>query len=202
MTSAEEAQAIFDRDQRAERVASCIQGGWRKWEELGRRVPDLQIPLNASARAIIVHNHITDLARKEFADDYPSVQIADNRGFLTLTFEDKVVIRFKKFRNKNFVTSGIPTVQQQQYQLQFEFPDLPQAATKLVAGYLLNRLQTSVETVAVTCSIGSDVRWILDITGETDIDDQGLEPPVRSDGPRGPRVGPKPSEQQDEERSR
>lgn len=83
LISAEEAQAILY-PQRAKKLAACIQGGWEKWGELGRRAPDLQIPLNASARALIVHNHITDLARKEFADD-PGVHVGDNRGFLVLT---------------------------------------------------------------------------------------------------------------------
>src|SRR5215210_6971317 len=144
LISAEEAQAILY-PQRAKQLAACIQGSWGKWEELGRRAPDLQIPLNASARALIVHNHITDLARKEFADD-PGVHIGDNRGFLILTIEEKVVVRFKKYRNNNFTTSNIPTRQQLQFAYQHQLPGMPQEATKLVAGYLLDELQTSIET--------------------------------------------------------
>lgn len=195
--SAEEAQAILY-PERAKKLAACIHGGWNKWEELGRRAPDIQIPLNASARALIVHNHITDLARKEFADDV-SVQIGDNRGFLILTIEEKVVIRFKKYRNGNFKTSNIPTRQQLQFAYQLQLPGMPPEATKLVAGYLLDELQTAIETVAVTCSIGPDLQWILDISDEADAGDDTVEPPARPDEPRGPRVGPKPAERKDDE---
>ncbi len=202
LVPAEEAQAILSRQQRAKKLAVCVNGGWDKWEELGKRVPDLMIPVGPSARALLVHNYMTDLARREFADD-PGVRIGSKGGFLCLTFEDKVVIRFKKFKNGNFTTSGIPTKQQQQfaYQLSFEFEGMPPEATKLVVGYLLNELQTSIETIAVTCRVGSDLRWVLDITGEDGGGGEELEPPVRPDEPRGPRVGPKPSEQQGNERS-
>ncbi len=120
--------------------------------------------------------------------------MSDKNGLLVLTFEDKVVTRFKKFRSGNFFTSGIPT-KQQQFPYQLSFDGMLSEATKLIAGYLLNKLQTSVETIAVTCSIGSDLQYVVSITGEAGTGDEGLEPPTRPDEPRGPRVGPKSSEQ-------
>ena len=197
LISAEEAQELLY-PQRAKKLAACIQGGWDKWRELGRRAPDLQIPLNASTRALIVHNHITDLARKEFADD-PAVHVGDNRGFLILTIEEKMVVRFKKYRNKSFKTSNIPTRQQLQFAYQLQLPGMPPEATRLVAGYLLDELQTSIETIAVTCSIGPDLQWMLDISDEADAGEDVLEPAGRPDEPRGPRVGPKSAERRENE---
>ena len=184
--------------ERAKKLAACIQGGWGKWEELGRRAPDLQIPLNAFARAIIVHNHITDLARKAFADD-PGVHVGDNRGFLVLTIEEQLVIRFKKYKNGNFTTSNIPTQQQLQFEYQLQLSGMPPEATKLVAGYLLDELQTSIGTIAITCRVGPDLQWMLDISDEADAGGEVFEPFVGPDEPRGPRVGPKPAERKENE---
>ncbi len=146
----------------------------------------------------MVHNHITDLARKEFADD-PGVHVGDNRGFLVLTFEDRVVVRFKKYRSRRFRTSNIPTRQQLQFSYQLQLPGMPAESTRLVAGYLLDELETSIQTIAVTCSIGPELQWMLDISGEADTEDDVLEPPTPQDGSRAPRVGPKPGERRDEE---
>jgi len=171
------------------RLAACIRAGWSRWEELGKESPKSQLPLRTSTRASFVYDHIVDAARLEFTGD-TDVIIADDHGFLTLTIKQRVVLRFKKFRNDSLRTSGIPTAQQQRFELQLQLPGMPPEATKLVAGYLLDEYQTSIALMAVTCIDGPSLEWALDISDEAEPEDQVVEP-IRPVQPSGPRIKPK-----------
>lgn len=184
------------------RIASCIQAGWDRWGDLGKESPKSQLPLRASTRACFVYDHIVDAARQEFADDYPDVVIADNRGFLTITIKDRIVLRFKKFRNNSLRTSGIRTAQQQRFELQMQLPGMPPQATKVVAGYLLDEFQTSISFMAVTCIDGRSLEWALDITDEADEDVAATVESIRPPQPGRPRIKPKiPAETEEDEAS-
>lgn len=185
-----------------DRIASCIQVGCERWEELGKESPKSQLPLRPSTRASFVYDHIVDAARQEFADDYPDVVLADDHGFLTLTIKDRVVLRFKKYRNDSLRTSGIRTAQQQRFELQMQLPGMPSQATKIVAGYLLDEFQTSISLMAVTCVDGPSLEWALDITGEADQEEAAAVEPIRPEQPGGPRIKPKmPAEADEDEAS-
>ncbi len=180
-----------------DRIASCIQAGWERWEELGKESPKSQLPLRPSTRASFVYDHIVDAARQEFVDDHPEVVLADVHGFLTLTIKDRVVLRFKKYRSDSLRTSGIRNAQQQRFELQMQLPGMPPQATKLVAGYLLDELQTSISLMAVTCVDGPSLEWALDITVEADQEAATVEP-IRPVQPGGPRIKPKAPAEADE----
>ncbi|MDP9438009.1 MAG: hypothetical protein M3P49_04600 [Actinomycetota bacterium] len=189
--SVEDAERILE--PYVERLALCVQAGWEAWEELGRMAPRSRVPLRPHTRASFVYDHAVQRAREEFADDHPRVRIMEKNQLLTLTFEDRLVVRFKKFRDGvNFRTSGITTMQQQLYAYQLPLPGMPHEATKLVTGYVLDELQASIETVAIACSDGSRLEWFLDITDAGGADGSVVEP-IQPPQPSGPRIKPKPS---------
>lgn len=188
--SAEEAKRILD--PYVGRLALCMRAGWEAWEELGRQSPKTRLPLRPHTRASIVYDHIVEKARDEFGDD-PHVVITEKNQLITLTIEDKLVVRFKKFKDGNyFRTSGIATMQQQLFAYQLPLPGMPHEATKLVTGYVLDELQASMETVAIACSDGSTLEWSLDITDAEGETGAAVEP-IQPAGPSSPRIKPKPS---------
>ena len=189
--SAEEAEVILE--PYVERLALCVQAGWEAWEELGRVAPRSRIPLRPHTRASFVYDHIVQKARDDFAEDHPRVRVTEKNQLLTLTFEDRLIVRFKKFKDDgNFRTSGIPTMQQQLFAYQLPLPGMPHEATKLVTGYVLDELQASIDTVAIACSDGPRLEWFLDITDAGGESDSVVEP-IQPLQPGGPRIKPKPS---------
>ena len=72
------------------------------------------------------------------------------------------MLRFKKYRS-GLRTSNVSTYQQLLFAWQAEMDGMPPAATKVVAGYLLNRLQDDIDRMAITCSRGPELRWTIEI---------------------------------------
>jgi hypothetical protein len=122
----------------------------------------------------------------------------DNGGYLSLVFDDMVVVRFKKFRDEGFGTCGIATRQQQRFAIQepplLEFP----TTGNLVVGYLLDELEASISTLAIACSINEELQWSIDIT-ESDEGWGSLPRPLRDGGPSGPTVRSTADERRDAE---
>ena len=75
---------------------------------------------------------------------------------------------------------------------------MPLAATKLVAGYLLDDLETSIDQMALTCVDGSSLEWAMYITEGEEGGEAAVEP-IRPPQPGGPRITPKTPAEADEE---
>lgn len=158
--SEQEAQRIFGEEQKG-RFRACFAEAWQRW---GGLPAEARKDFSARSRASIVYDFAATHALKEF-DGVGSVAIVDQRnngGYLSLVFDDMVVVRFKKFRDEGFGTCGIATIQQQRFAVQEPplqgFPTLG----NLVVGYLLDELETSISTLAIASNLvaGCNGLWI------------------------------------------
>lgn len=179
------------------RLRACHRWAWEQWED---KTPEEQLLYSPRSRASFIHDCIVSRAQIEFAG-LPGVKMADDHGFLVLVFEDVVMLRFKKFRDRNLGTCGIATQQQQRFALQQPpisgFP----IASNVVSGYLLDELQASMSMVAITCSVGSNLQWFIDITEDDAASGGSVQPApqIGPSGPRGPRVRSASEEEEDTE---
>lgn len=138
-------------------IRACLVAGWNVWDDLGNRVPEHRIKFDSTTRAAIVNNAIAAEANKRFYN-VAGVNVARKGRTLYLTFGGDIILRFKKV-DRNFRTRNIPTKQALRLEYQMEVTGLPPKATVVVAGYLLNALQDSVQGNWLVCSVGADVEW-------------------------------------------
>ena len=159
LLSADEAQAILD--PHIDDLRACLSAGWRAWQALCEAIPVARVRTSNRTRAGIVYDAAVAEARMRFLNK-PGVHLMSRLGFLVVVFDGRLVLRFKKYRH-GLRTGGIPTHQQLSFAWQAEMDGMPPAATKVVAGYLLNRLQDGIARMAITCSVGPNLRWCFDI---------------------------------------
>ncbi|PZG99772.1 hypothetical protein C1I97_24050 [Streptomyces sp. NTH33] len=141
-------------------IGSCIDRGWKRWRALLARDAELGVIISNRSRASLVYDFIRYEALNTFDGD-PEVTVSDSRGFLLLTFSDKIVMRFKKFRDGSLRTSGIPTQQSVEYANQV-LPGMDEL-THLVAGYLPDDTGIGLRLAAITCTLDKDQLWVLEL---------------------------------------
>ena len=90
------------------------------------------------------------------------VALKQKYGALNMTVAGKMVIRFKKFRGRRLRTSGISTRTRNMFLRQEEVLD-GMVVTHLVVGYLLDDLEVATEKISMTCPLGGDNLWQLDL---------------------------------------
>ena len=161
LLSADEAQKILD--PHIEDLRACLRIGWDAWQTLTDEMPVVGVRTSNRTRAGIVYDAIATEARKRF-HNRPGVHVMSELGFLIVIFDGRLALRFKKYRS-GLRTSNVATHQQLSFSWQAEMDGMPPAATKVVAGYLLNHLQDDIARMAITCSFGPDLRWTIDIPG-------------------------------------
>ena len=155
-----EAQARSALKPHFDRLVECLLYGWSEWENLGRRNRAYRKDLSKSARARLVYDHVAARARANFAG-VKGVHVSDRQGFITVTFGDAILLRFKKL-DRSLRHRGIPTIQQQLFAEQLPLPGLP-VMTNLVAGYVLDPLEQAIDRLVVTCSGGDQLYWSFDL---------------------------------------
>ncbi|WP_327691093.1 hypothetical protein OG870_17375 [Streptomyces sp. NBC_00461] len=141
-------------------IGLCIDQGWKRWRALLARDAELGVIISNRSRASLVYDFIRYEAMNTF-DGNPKVTVSDSRGFLLLTFADKIVMRFKKFRDGSLRTSSIPTQQSIEYANQV-LPGMDEL-THLVAGYLPDETGLDLRLAAITCTLDKDQLWVLDL---------------------------------------
>lgn len=143
-------------------IVAVLRAGWEDWKDAGRQVPHLVSGKSPRTRASWVHDAMTLEAMRRFADT-EGVHVSKKRGFLTLTFEEGLlVLRFKKFSGRQLRTHGIPTEQRLTFQMQQLQLDGMQV-TSVVAGYLLDSIELEMARLAVVCPFGKNNLWIIDL---------------------------------------
>ncbi|MEI7028288.1 hypothetical protein [Paenibacillus sp. y28] len=117
--------------------------------------------------ASVCHDKIKRSVENAF-DGVPGTYYRTHRGLFTLVIDGAIALRFKKFNRKN-LSVGIETQQllafNNQDVEQLEFPDMPPNGL-LHIGYRLNKLETGIGGVYVSCRHGNNNLWIWDITEE------------------------------------
>jgi hypothetical protein len=138
-------------------ISSCLYNAWDRWRD------DTVLPtaVRAGTRANLVYDYAVDEAWR-ILNGRDGLTLTEQRGFLLVSIEEKLLLRFKKFRT-GLATSGIPTGQQQLFAWQQLTLDQMPEMTKIVAGYLLDDFQRDIARAAITCSIGARRVWTIDL---------------------------------------
>ncbi|OUD96684.1 hypothetical protein CMMCAS08_07055 [Clavibacter michiganensis subsp. michiganensis] len=136
----------------------------------------------STTRANVVYDRITFHAEAYFdAQGIPNVRKGQ---MLVVSLDDgRLILRFKKFRNRKLATSGIPTLQRREFELQQVVLD-GTAATYVVAGYLPDELGLDLDVLAIACAYNKSVLWQIDLKDES----VATVVPLRVDAPQGPPV--------------
>jgi len=196
LLSESDARAILD--PHMDDLRACLRAGWDVWVRFGDELPDIRINTSNRARAALVYDAMAAEARRRFSGK-PGVNVQTRHGFVVVTVESVLVLRFKKYRN-GFKTSNVPTLQQRLFSLQGPIDGMPDAATKAVVGYYLDRLQEDFAAMAVTCRYDSALLWLIEIPEALSAAAPTPIPVVPDqDIPPAPRVTPQqPAEEADE----
>ena len=139
-------------------ISACLYNAWDRWSG----ETSLATPVRPGTRASLVYDYAVAEAWR-ILDGRSGLTLTEQRGFLLVSIDDKLLLRFKKFR-KGLVTSGIPTVQHQLFAYQQLTIDQMPEMTSIVAGYLLDTFQREIARVAITCRVGNRRVWTIDLS--------------------------------------
>ena len=104
--------------------------------------------------------------RRRF-DGRAGVHVTEVHGFITVTFENRLVLRFKKFTGRRLRTGGVRTKQRRLFEYQQLVLD-GMRVTTVVAGYLLNDVQQELQEIALVCPRGSSNEWVITLDAPVD----------------------------------
>jgi len=140
-------------------IQDCILSAWNSYHQYPSR--HIHTP---RTRACIIHDHMVDNARSRF-ENRDGIRTYEIGGLFIVEIEEKILIRFKKL-DEDKLSCNIPTQQALEFLGQMELPYMPPKATRLIAGYELNSLQTAINAVSITCPNGSRNEWYYDLETE------------------------------------
>lgn len=168
-------------------LRDCIQFGFDAWVALGQKAPELRAVLCPRTRASFIYDHIISRVRAVFST-VKRVRIVDRRGFPELVIKNRYVIRFKKLDSKGRSRNILTKQQKLWFEQQLSLPEMPPAAEKLVAGYVLDMLGTEIEQVLVTCpKDATQIEWMINLSDADGV--SNIVPmPVSTRAPKSPRV--------------
>jgi hypothetical protein len=111
----------------------------------------------------MIHDLMVKHVKRRF-DGSDNVRWFVRRGLFHLEIDGPLWLRFKKL-DRNMRASSIPTRQALSFLnvLQLELPGMPGPVPRLTAGYVLNQLGTAIEGAYVTCPLGSEIRWFIEL---------------------------------------
>ncbi|MFE4817857.1 hypothetical protein ACFRFU_15830 [Streptomyces sp. NPDC056704] len=137
----------------------CFRDAWDRWQDWLKKLEGSPADVSSRSRANMLYDFITAEVVKQFIG-VEHVRVRKERGFLVLHIQNRVAIRFKKFRGRKLKTSGIPTGQALAFQGQtLEFSSEVEPMTHLVAGYLLDSFELDLAKLAITCSLDGEHLW-------------------------------------------
>lgn len=145
-----------------ESLRLCVSMAWRYYNEHYGHVHHLHTP---RTRASILHDLMVHNARKNF-EGKPGIEMRDMRGLFLLIVDGQLLIRFKKL-DEDKMSRSIPTRQTEDFLAQMDLPGMPPRATAIIVGYELNRLQTEMAAITVTCPNGSYNAWYFELSEGT-----------------------------------
>lgn len=164
-------------------IRDAVQGGWGDWLEWQQqKVSTARI--RTTTRANAVYDFVTERMEAYF-DGVEGVTTNRRNQYLQVVFpgDQIVVLRFKKFRNRQLRTSGIPTEHRLAVEAQAAtFEGLE--ATYITAGYLPDAAGTALERVAITCTYYDQLLWAFDLEPEELV----VPEPMREVEPEAPAV--------------
>jgi hypothetical protein len=195
-------EAIMDRQTASElltphldAIRDAIAGGWSDWHQWLQRNPTPTAP-SSRTRANVVYDFVTARLEQYFAE-VDGVQTNRRSQYLQVAFAGhRLVLRFKKFRDRKLRTSGIPTEQRRAVEAQEATFD-GMAVTYVVAGYLPDEAGVELDLMALACSFYTETLWSIDLEPAT----LPLAEPIRT-APLLPRACAAPGRQRRPQKSR
>jgi hypothetical protein len=138
----------------------CFRAAWERWTEWLKRLDGAPSDVTPRSRASVLYDFIVAEAVKSFLGT-KDIKVRKEHGFLVLRFQDRVALRFKKFRNRNLNVSANKTGQTELFNSQtLEFPPGSlKPMTHVVAGYLLDSLAMDITRLAITCTCDGVPLW-------------------------------------------
>jgi hypothetical protein len=128
-------------------IVASFQTAWAKWQELKFNNSEVSKPLKPRTRACYINDFVVDEIKKRFSG-LPEITLSEKYGFLLLTIQDLISIRFKKL-DKRGRTNNIRTHQQRElFVIQTPLPSIV-PGIKVTAGYQLDILQTEIIAVRI-----------------------------------------------------
>lgn len=143
-----------------DRIRDCFMNAWKRWTELIEREVELGLVVSNRSRASLVSDFVAYEAQVAF-DGQAGVVLSESRGFLLVTIDNRIILRFKKFRGRSLATASVPTQQSRDWALQ-ALPGM-EPVTHLVAGYLPDAAAVGLERIAIVCSFDGYNLWVIDL---------------------------------------
>ncbi|NHA68770.1 hypothetical protein [Phycicoccus flavus] len=146
-------------------LESAFHRAWGRWQGLVSDPRHASATISARSRASLLSDFIALEVTAEFRGK-SAARLRKRHGVLLLILDDRVVLRFKKFRDAALNTSDNRT----QATLAFDEQALVSAGdlqpiTHLVAGYRLDGLALELDRLAITCRVDGAHHWEpIDIT--------------------------------------
>lgn len=146
-----------------DRLRTCILTAWRKWRVVATEAANAgasPTALRTRSRANIMYDFMRDAIIREFATD-STVSWDEPHGVLWLNISGTLVLRFKMLDSKRRARN-LATNRQREISLQLELPDMPAEALRLTVGYQLDRAESGIAAILVTCYVGKTEQWFFD----------------------------------------
>jgi hypothetical protein len=142
------------------KLEQCFRVAWTRWNAWMAALEGSPGDVSPRSRASILYDFISAEAIRAFLGT-DGIRVKKERGFLVLRFQDRVALRFKKFRNRNLKISTNNTLQTALYSNQMlEYPaESPKPMVHVTAGYLLDRLAIDIAVLAITCTTAGKHMW-------------------------------------------
>jgi hypothetical protein len=136
-------------------VCAPIRSAWKRWDELP--VATRQ-PFTERTRANIIHDW-TVLEAKRTLDRPPALTLTEQPGFLVVTVEDRLALRYKKL-DDDLAIAGIPTSQFQLWSGQQTLEGL-EPLTNITVGYCVTEMGKLGE-IMLLCKVKDRTLWRID----------------------------------------
>lgn len=139
----------------------CLHDGMEFYQDPGNYSPKAVAQMRSRTAKGCVYDHAFHKLRERL-DGTPGHHFLNIKGLEVLNYRDLAVIRLKQVngagRARNYRTR-----QQQDYDAQKPFPELPKAAVRLIAGYQPDAVFSAVERVIISRPLGKEILWAAQI---------------------------------------
>lgn len=152
MCSEATARRILEGD-RAKAIVKIVEGAWEAHLSENRL-------RTQRTRANIVWDYMVDFAERDLSG-LPGVQKLEAHGSPYFTFDDKLILRFKK-HNRELSTTNVRTQHQRAIDRQVPFSGFPEAV-HVSCGYTLDRAEAGLDQVVVVKHLNGKLEWSIDM---------------------------------------
>ena len=139
-------------------IHSIVQGGWDDY--MNQYDSKARVVHCSTTRASIIHDHQIERASIFTLNGTDAVMI-DISSLKILFIDNRFAVRFKKF-DRARRSSNQPTQQVVNFRGQAQLSGLPETHN-LEAGYILNSLETEINSINLVCPNGPNVYWDIEL---------------------------------------